>query len=156
MKAKKSMHYVGVFALLAFLLLPYEGQAAEVLVQALGTAGNANAGDSGAAISSSAIISVLVTSKGKPVSNLGESVGDGTYEISLPTGWGLDFRIVAPGGCSVSVTAFNNWGDGLYSIRIVPYLGTPACAWKSGDYHYVIQILTSKYSGMSLVSLTIP
>ena len=45
-----------------------------------------------------------------------------------------------PGGCGVTVTQFVNQGAGLYDIRIVPFVGNPACAWLSGEYVYAVQL----------------
>lgn len=111
-------------------------------VQTEGNASNASAGESGAAISSSALISVVVTnSQGAPVSNLGSSTGDGTSEIELPDGWTLssDFN-VPPGGCLMTPTQFNNDGDGIYTIRVVPFVDNQSCTWLAGDYHYAVSI----------------
>jgi hypothetical protein len=40
----------------------------------------------------------------------------------------------------VSVTEFLNQGDGLYDIRIVPFVDNPACAWLSGEYVYAVRL----------------
>jgi hypothetical protein len=102
---------------------------------------NATAGGSGANVPASAMISVLVTMRGEPVDDLGANVGTQTSEVNLPAGWTLrDGFNVRPGGCGVSVTEFTNQGDGLYDIRIVPFVGNPACAWLPGEYIYAIQL----------------
>ena len=99
----------------------------ELLVQMQINRGNASAGGSGANVSASAMISVLVTMRGEPVDDLGASVGTQTSAISLPAGWTLrDGFNVRPGGCNISVTEFSNQGGGLYDIRIVPFVGNPA------------------------------
>jgi hypothetical protein len=113
----------------------------ELLVQMQINRSNATAGGSGANVSASAMISVLVTMKGDPVDDLGASVGTQTSAVSLPAGWTLrDGFNVRPGGCGVSVTEFLNQGDGLYDIRIVPFVDNPACAWLSGEYVYAVRL----------------
>lgn len=113
----------------------------ELLVQMQINRGNAAAGGSGANVSASAMISVLVTMRGEPVDDLGASVGTQTSAISLPAGWTLrDGFNVRPGGCNISVTEFINQGGGLYDIRIVPFVDNPACTWLSGEYVYGIQL----------------
>lgn len=113
----------------------------ELLVQMQINRGNATAGGSGANVAASAMMSVLVTLDGEPVSDLGANVGNQTSGVSLPTGWTLrDGFNVRPGGCKVTVTEFVNQGDGLYDIRIVPFLDNPACTWLSGEYVYEIQL----------------
>jgi len=61
----------------------------ELFVQIQINRSNATAGSSGANIAASALISVLVTLDGAPVSDLGTTTGDGMSEVSLPTGWSL-------------------------------------------------------------------
>ena len=113
----------------------------ELLVQMQINRSNATPGGSGANVSASAMISVLVTMKGDPVDDLGASVGTQTSAVSLPAGWTLrDGFNVRPGGCGVSVTEFLNQGGGLYDIRIVPFVENPACAWLSGEYVYAVQL----------------
>jgi len=117
----------------------------ELLVQMRINRSNATAGSSGAKVGSSALISVLVTLDGAPVTDLGATVGDGTSVVGLPAGWSLaDGFNVRPGGCSVSVTQFANEGSGIYDIRIVPFTGNPACTWLSGEYIYAVQIKVSR------------
>jgi hypothetical protein len=137
----------------------------ELLVQMQINRGNATAGGSGANVSASAMISVLITMKGDPVDDLGASVGTQTSAVSLPAGWTLrDGFNVRPGGCGVSVTEFLNQGDGLYDIRIVPFVDNPACAWLSGEYVYAVQLEfmraidgeTVVLQGGALAKLTIP
>jgi hypothetical protein len=127
--------------------------------------GNANVGDSGANVAASAMISVFVTLGGVPVTDLGASAGNQTSPISLPAGWTLkDGFNVRPGGCAVSVTEFGNQGAGIYDIRIVPFVGNPACAWLSGEYIYAVQIKVPRtisgktvvLQGGALGKLTIP
>ena len=126
---------------------------------------NATAGGSGANVAASAMISVLVTLDGQPVSDLGANVGNQTGAISLPAGWTLrDGFNVRPGGCGVSVTEFLNQGGGLYDIRLVPFVDNPACTWLSGEYVYGIQLEFTRtidgnsvtLAGGTLAKLTIP
>ena len=117
----------------------------ELLVQMQINRSNAAAGGSGANVGASAIISVLATYNGAPVDNLagppGTNFGDQTSEISMPNGWELrDGFNVRPGGCVATVTEFGNQGGGIYDIRIVPYVRTPACTWLSGEYIYAVLI----------------
>jgi hypothetical protein len=137
----------------------------ELLVQMRINRSNATAGGSGANVAASALISVLVTLGGVPVADLGASAGNGTSAVSLPSGWSLaDGFNVRPGGCNVSVTEFGNQGNGIYDIRVVPFLGNAACHWLSGEYIYAVQIRVSRtiagstvvLQGSALAKLTIP
>ena len=125
---------------------------------------NAAAGDSGANVPASAMISVLVTLDGEPVADLGASTGNQTGAIALPTGWTLrDGFNVRPGGCGVTVTEFGNQGGGIYDIRIVPFVDNAACSWLSGEYVYAVQLEFTRtiagdtvvLSGGALAKLTI-
>ena len=117
----------------------------ELLVQMQINRSNANAGDSGANIAASALISVMVTLDGVPVSDLGANVGNGTSAVSLPAGWSLTGGFnVRPGGCEISVTEFLNESSGIYDIRIVPFVGNASCAWLSGQYIYAAQIKVTR------------
>ncbi len=119
----------------------YGSERPELLVQMQINRSNATAGDSGANVPASALISVLVTMRGEPVDDLGANVGTQTSAVSLPAGWTLRGGFnVRPGGCDISVTEFINQSDGLYGIRIVPFVGNAACAWLSGEYLYAIQL----------------
>jgi hypothetical protein len=121
---------------------------------------NATAGGSGANVAASALISLLVTLDGAPVSDLGATTGDGTSEVSLPTGWSFwgGFN-VRPGGSDISVIQFVNDGNGIYDIRIVPFVRNPACVWLSGEYIYAVQIRATRKAavlqGGALAKLTI-
>jgi hypothetical protein len=135
----------------------------ELLVQMQINTGNAAAGDFGASVDASALMSVLVTQRGAPVGDLAPlgPIGDQTSSISLPPGWILhDGFSVRPFGCSVTVTEFINYGNGLYNIRIVPFLQNPDCAWLSGQYLYAISINVTSGNivrqGSALAKLTIP
>ena len=139
--------------------------ARELFVQMQINRGNAGAGDSGATVDASAVVSVLVTLDGEPVADLGANAGNQTSVTALPSGWTLrDGFNVRPFGSSVSVTEFGNQGGGIYDIRIVPYVDNPACTWLSGEYIYAIQIKTSRtiagksvsLQGSALGKLTIP
>lgn len=126
----------------------------ELLVQVQINRSNANAGDKGATVASSAMISVLVTLDGAPVADLGASAGNQTSAISLPSGWTLrDGFNVRPGGCAVTVTEFGNQGGGIYDIRIVPFVGNAACTWLSGEYIYAVQIKIQRSIGGQKVVL---
>ena len=137
----------------------------ELLVQMQINRGNATAGASGANVAASAMMSVLVTLDGQPVSDLGANAGNQTSAISLPAGWTLrDGFNVRPGGCAVTVTEFLNQGGGLYDIRLVPFADNPACTWLSGEYVYGIQLEFTRtidgnsvvLAGGTLAKLTIP
>jgi hypothetical protein len=125
----------------------------ELLVQAQINRSNAAAGGSGAKILASAIISVMVTLEGVPEDHLAgppmTNIGNGTTSVSLPAGWSLaDGFNVRPGGCAVTITEFTNQGGGIYDIRIVPFIGNPACKWLSGEYIYAIQLKISRKAGL--------
>lgn len=113
----------------------------ELMIQMQINRSNATAGGSGANVFASAMISVLVTHKGAPVTDLGNNVGNQQSAVSLPTGWSLiDGFNVAPGGSMVTPTEFLNLGDGIYDIRIVPYVNNPASTWLSGEYIFALSI----------------
>ena len=63
------------------------------------------------------------------------------------------------GGSDISVTQFVNDGNGIYDIRIVPFVRNPACAWLSGEYIYAVQIRATRKAavlqGGALAKLTI-
>jgi hypothetical protein len=133
---------------------PHPALNRELLVQMQINRSNATAGGSGANVAASAIISVLVTLEGVPVTDLGANAGNQNSAINLPTGWTLtDGFNVRPGGCGVSVTEFGNQGAGIYDIRIVPFVGNAACAWLSGEYIYAVQIKVSRTIGGRTVVL---
>ena len=125
----------------------------ELLVQMQINRSNAVAGGSGATVAASALMSVMVTLDGVPVTDLGVNAGNQTSAVSLPTGWTLsDGFNVRPGGCKVSVTEFGNQGNGIYDIRVVPFLNNAACHWLSGEYIYAVQIRVSRtIAGSSVV-----
>ena len=133
---------------------PPPGAARQLLVQMKINPSNANAGDSGANIAASALISVLVTLDGAPVTDLGVNAGNGTSVAALPAGWSLaDGFNVRPGGCNASVTEFSNMGGGIYDIRIVPFVGNASCAWLSGEYVYAVAIKVARNIGGKKVIL---
>ncbi len=136
----------------------------ELLVQMQINRGNATAGGSGANVMASAMISVLVTLGGKPVTDLGANAGNQTSPTPLPAGWTLlDGFNVRPFGSLVTVTEFLNQGGGLYDIRIVPHVDNPAATWLSGEYIYAlgIKVTRSKHGkktvlqGSALAKLTV-
>ena len=128
--------------------------ARELLVQMQINRSNAGADDSGANVDASAVISVLVTLDGEPIADLGASTGNQISVTALPTGWTLrDGFNVRPYGSDVSITEFSNQGEGIYAIRIVPYVDNPASKWLSGEYIYGIQIKTSRTIAGKNVSL---
>lgn len=131
-----------------------------VNVQTVATPGLASAGDSGVSIAASAILTVVVTDhkSGKTVTNLGASVGDGTTLIALPAGWSIWANVVPPGGCLMQPTEFNNWGNGVYTVRVVQSI--PGCVWLIGQYHFAPQLNVvvgpKTFTGSGLGHLTIP
>jgi len=144
---------------------PHRNPNRELLVQLQINRSNATAGDSGANVAASALMSVLVTLDGQPVSDLGANTGDQTSAVALPAGWTLrDGFNVRPGGCGVTVTEFTNQGDGIYDIRVVPFADNAACTWLSGEYVYAVQLEFTRtidgdtvvLAGGTLGKLTIP
>jgi hypothetical protein len=127
---------------------------AELLVQMQINRSNAQAGGTGPNVAASALISIMVTHGGVPVTDLGATVGNGTGPVTLPAGLGLiDGFNVRPGGCSSSITQFVNQGNGIYDIRIVPFLGNPACHWLSGEYVFAVTIHITRNIGGHPVTL---
>ena len=121
----------------------------------------ADVGESGGDFTASAMLSVLVTRDGVPVTNLGASIPLNENGVTLPPAWKLTSSFTAPPGplgigCILSPTDFTNRGDGIYTIRVAPYLNDPVCRWGLGDYHYVISIRAPFARGSSLGVLTIP
>ncbi|HEY9694815.1 MAG TPA: hypothetical protein V6D15_21660 [Oculatellaceae cyanobacterium] len=149
-------------SLLGLLSFANPVNAAPVTVQTEANRSNASAGEFGANIASSALISILATNAdGNPITNLGSSVGNGTAAITLPSGWSLlQGFSVPPGGCLVTPTQFTNWNNGVYTIRVVPFTSNASCKWLSGDYHYGVKISvpvsTITYNGSGLGVLKIP
>ena len=134
--------------------MPHHTSHRELLVQMEINRSNATAGGSGANVPASALMSVLVTLNGEPVDDLGASAGNQASAISLPAGWTLrDGFNVRPGGCGVSVTEFGNQGEGVYDIRIVPFVDNPACAWLSGEYVYAVRLEFTRTIGGETVVL---
>jgi len=156
---KRTKQMTILFVLFSFLLIPAVSMAGEYKIQTLATQSNAGVGEGGAEVAASALITVVVTFNGLPATQLGETVGDGTSEVTLPAGWTLTDHTVPPGGCMLSPTEFYNWEDGSYSIRVVPFLGTEGCTWLAGDYHYVVKLEKGRrpvgLRGSGLGSLTI-
>jgi len=136
-------------------------QAAELKIETRANRSFADVGESGSSFDVSADISVLVTKAGRPVSGLGATVPSTGDEISLPPGWTLESSFLAPFGpvgigCVFSPTSFQNRGNGLYLIRVVPALSDDRCQWGLGDYQYVVRIHTATVEGSALGVLTIP
>ena len=55
-------------------------------------------------------------------------------------------------------TQFYNAGDGIYTIRVVPFVDNQSCTWLAGDYHYAVALSTKggkPYKGSGLGVLTI-
>jgi len=126
----------------------------ELLVQMQINRSNATAGGSGANVAASALVSLMVTLDGAPVTDLGPTVGNGTSVVPLPAGvaW-VDGFNVRPGGCGCSITQFANQGNGIYDIRIVPFVGNPACHWLSGEYVFAVIIHVNRVVAGSSVTL---
>jgi len=106
-------------------------------LQTKGNAGAAAALASGFGLTESALISVVVTRQNSgPATNFGTDVGNGSGEITLPSGWSLtsDFNLPA-GGCAMIPTQFDNVGSGVYTIRVAADV---ACPWVAGEYHYAV------------------
>jgi hypothetical protein len=138
-----------------FMAVPCKGAAGELKVQSGVNHGAAVDGASG--IGAPVLIHVVVTAGGQPVINLGDTVGDGTAEINIPTPWTLRTVSTPSGGCILAPTQFVNGGKGLYTIVVVPPLSNPTgCAWVAGDYVYAVQIDKRKLGGTALGVLTIP
>jgi hypothetical protein len=121
----------------------------------------ADAGESGPTFDVSAMISVLVTRDGAPVSDLGASVPMSGGAIALPPAFTLRTSFVAPPGplgigCLLDPTAFTNHGNGIYTIRVVPLIDSPVCRWGLGDYHYVVSVARGSRRGSGLGVLTVP
>jgi hypothetical protein len=151
-----------VLGLLGLVMLPGLATADQIVIQTQATAANAVAGEQNATVASSALISVLVTKEGFPVSSLGVDVGDGNSTIEFPSkahdrntkgAWRLRTIVTPEGGCAMVPTQFDNKGAGVYVIRVVPN----GCAWVQGDYHYVLDFGPAKgRRGSALGELTIP
>jgi hypothetical protein len=156
-KTVKFSRIAGPLLVVASLALALPASAAPLAVESKGNASNAQPGEFGANIASSALITVLVNdpATGLPVVGLGANVGNGTAAIALPAGWSLFTNAaVPPGGALMTPTQFYNWGNGVYSIRVVPFTGNPAAKWLAGDYHYVVRV-SGANNGSSLGVLTI-
>lgn len=152
-----------VLGLLGLVMIPGHATASQIVMQTEATAANAVAGEQNATIASSALITVLVTKEGFPVSSLGVDVGDGNSTIEFPSkandrktksAWRLRTIVTPEGGCAMVPTQFDNKGAGVYVIRVAPSTG---CAWVEGDYQYVVDFGPAKgRRGSALGELTIP
>jgi hypothetical protein len=163
---KSLSNLIVVLGLLGLVMVPGLATADQIVMQTQATAANAVAGEQNATIASSALISVLVTKEGFPVSSLGIDVGDGTSPIEFPSkahdhntkgSWRLRTIVTPEGGCAMVPTQFDNKGGGVYVIRVVPDTNIPTCVWVQGDYQYVVDYGPAKgRRGSALGELTIP
>ena len=154
---------LSVFALCAWVAptVAAEPPSRELKIETKGHRYFADVGESGGDFQASAMISVLVTRDGVPVSTLGASIPLNPAGITLPPAWTLITSFTAPPGplglgCILSPTDFTNRGDGIYTIRVAPYLSDPVCQWGLGDYHYVVSVRNPHSRGSGLGVLTIP
>jgi hypothetical protein len=136
-------------------------QASELKVETKGHRLFADAGDSGGAFDAAAFITVVVTLNGVPVTNLGDAVPPNAAGIVLPPAWSILSSVPGPVGdvgraCAFSPTAFTNYGQGVYGIRVAPLLTNMDCHWALGDYHYAVRIKSGVKQGSALGVLTIP
>ncbi len=156
MQVKSGVFKQGVVlvALMGFLAIPCIGVAGEVRVQTEVNHSFAVAGEQG--IGNYALIHVVVTQAGKPVTNLGDSLGDGTDDINLPGAWTLKTLSTPKEGCNLTPVEFINSGKGVYTIEVLPPLSNTGCSWVVGDYVYAVQISAKNAVGSGLGVLTIP
>lgn len=138
------------------LALPLSVRAGEILTQTVADAFEAQDGESGTNTSARARITVVMTNKGKVVDQQGNTTGNGTTEIGLPSGWTLTVYGFPTAGCEFVPVKFTNEGAGVYTIEVLPPPDTPACVWHSGQYTYVVQFAKGSSRGSSLGHLTIP
>jgi hypothetical protein len=134
-------------------MLPVAAWAAakRVEIENHGVAGNAAAGDQGVGNQEAAAIFLQVTdAKGKGLDSLGDTVGNGSGVVNLPTGWSM-VVVTGPGAAPAS-TQFVNFGGGTYSIR----LSSIDQPWASGDYFIRLAFQNSAFRGSTLVKVTIP
>lgn len=106
-----------------------------------------------------ALVSILVTTSRtqKPVSGLAASIARNNSGITLPTRVSFGNLTVPPGGCTITPTQFTNNGNGVYTIRFVPYLANANCKWLSGDYLYLVIVkdAAGKVAGEGLAKLSL-
>lgn len=159
---------------LGFLLLPSLGEATTALIQTTGHPQGAAAGND-----VPARLSVLFVNPvdGARLSDLATGVGDGSAEITLPTGWALSSRFnsaeseglqAGPSGiqqifCQMRPFRLERHFDGVFVIQVRPHAATANCVgqWRSGEYHYQISLDnvsdgTTTFSGSGLGVLVIP
>ncbi len=98
---------------------------------------NANPGNKG-----DVLMTVLVTKSRtqRPISNVAASVARNNTGITLPARVELSSLTVAAGGCAATPIQFSNSGNGVYSIRLVPFVNNASCEWIAGDYVYMVTI----------------
>ena len=101
-----------------------------------------NRGQAAPAGTGDALVSILVTNSRtqKPLSSLAASIARNNSGITLPARVSFGHLTVPPGGCAITPTEFTNQGDGVYTIRFVPFVGNASCKWLSGDYPYLVII----------------
>lgn len=98
---------------------------------------NADPGDKG-----DILIDLLVTKSRtqRPVSNVAASIPRNNAGITLPSRIGLATVTVAAGGCSVTPIQFTNAGNGVYTIRAVPFVDNASCNWLAGEYIFLVTV----------------
>ena len=138
--------------LLLVLVIAAPALAKAILVQVAVNPNSATVGDASISTANSIYLTVLVTDKkGKGVSNLGASTGNGSAYIALPTGWSLSVVTVPFGGTSLRPSQFENLAAGVYRIRLAPFGGV----WNSGTRTVVLGI-TGKNAGKTTIAITLP
>lgn len=151
----KAMSLSAVLLLPLILLSSGRAWGVEVLVQTQASDYEADVGSRALNVANSAVIQVAVTDLGVGVGTLGTSIGNGTYSISLPTGWLFAVSSSPPLGCGFTTTEFISGSTGLYMIRVVPYQPNASCVWRAGEYLYYININTASYQGWVLGKLIV-
>ena len=140
---KKRCMLLIVAAMFCFVLCSAIANAGELVVQVAVSQNLAKIGTSVIGSSNAAIATVVVTKDGVPVTNAGNSVGNGSAIISLPTNWKM-YNQVGPAQILMPI-AFTNYGNGIYTISYVLASGNITTgysgrAWRAGDYHMMFQV----------------
>lgn len=101
-----------------------------------------NRGNAAPAGTGDALVSILVTNSRtqRPLPNLAVSIARNNSGITLPARVSFDDLTVPATGCGITPTQLTNHGNGVYTIRFVPFVGNAACKWLSGDYLYLVTI----------------
>lgn len=139
----------------ALLLAPFgvavAGGPVGATLQTMGNASEAEAGEFGFDVTTSALISIVITRQNsKPATNFGGNVGNGSEAIELPAGWSFTSNFNLPaGGCEMVPTQFVNVGNGVYTIRVA----AAGCPWVAGEYHYTVQLGKAGKKGNDHVNL---